>query len=86
MRKAEARNVRSLQKAGSRAEKGESLIHDGPFHDIDAGGRVRNIFAVSDVVRPYRGRGRRRQMIVVIMLTAFVFIYLVYALIHPERF
>ncbi|WP_373309237.1 MULTISPECIES: K(+)-transporting ATPase subunit F [Paenibacillus] len=25
-------------------------------------------------------------MIVVIMLTAFVFIYLVYALIHPERF
>ncbi|MEI0738659.1 potassium-transporting ATPase subunit F [Paenibacillus sp. JTLBN-2024] len=30
--------------------------------------------------------GRRRPMIVVLALTAFVFVYLAYALIHPERF
>ncbi|TBL78593.1 potassium-transporting ATPase subunit F [Paenibacillus thalictri] len=34
----------------------------------------------------YRGIGRRTEMIVVYLFTAFIFIYLVYALIHPEKF
>ncbi|WP_213652146.1 K(+)-transporting ATPase subunit F [Paenibacillus sp. J23TS9] len=38
------------------------------------------------MVRPCRGWGRGRQMIVVMVLALLVFIYLVYALIHPERF
>ncbi|MBE9917195.1 K(+)-transporting ATPase subunit F [Paenibacillus donghaensis] len=37
-------------------------------------------------MRPYRGWGRGRTMIVVSVLALLVFIYLVYALIHPERF
>ncbi|MBU7319432.1 potassium-transporting ATPase subunit F [Paenibacillus sp. SM 69] len=33
-----------------------------------------------------RGIGRGRAMIVIGALTLFVFIYLAYALIHPEKF
>jgi len=71
--------------AACRHGRGEAG-HDGLFNDINAGWRFWSLFAVSDVVQPYRRRGRRRPMIVVMALTAFVFVYLVYALIHPERF
>nr|MBC9203107.1 K(+)-transporting ATPase subunit F [Paenibacillus sp. PL91] len=65
----------------------EGIPHDGCLYDRRFAGLLQFILRIFELVRQrYRPNGRRARMIIVMVMALFIFVYLIYALIHPEKF
>lgn len=59
----------------------------GPVDGINAGRRLRADGWIRHLVRENdRGAGRGSRMTVVALFTGVLLVYLIYALLHPEKF
>ncbi|RUS45881.1 potassium-transporting ATPase subunit F [Cohnella sp. AR92] len=64
----------------------EVRIHARHLYGADARGSIRLVLRLYRMVRPGRRRRRRQEMIVISIFTLLVFIYLIYALVNPDKF